>query len=244
MNIRDKYLGSRLGTLWAIANPVMMLCIFTFVFGYVYKAKLPGAETSLAYVTWLVSGYGPWLSISEAISAGAISVVAAAGLVKNLAFKTEVLPIAAGLSAIVPLVVSLCFTALIMIIDGNRPTLHILIVPAVIITQFLFVIGVCLFLSAAVVFMRDISFVLPNLLMMLLFFTPIFYRIENVPPVLRVFAIFNPIYILAESYRQPLVFHQAPNWYGLAYVVAVACAMIIFGLRTFRRLKGYFTSAL
>jgi lipopolysaccharide transport system permease protein len=50
MNIRDRYLGSSLGILWAIVNPIFMLSIFTYVFGFVLKIKLPGSETTLDYV--------------------------------------------------------------------------------------------------------------------------------------------------------------------------------------------------
>src|SRR5262249_28114606 len=83
MNLRDRYLGSRLGSIWAVANPILMLSIFTFMFGYVYKAKLPGADTTLTYVAWLISGYGPWLALSESIQSSAQSVVNGTSIVKN-----------------------------------------------------------------------------------------------------------------------------------------------------------------
>ncbi len=70
---------------------MIMLGIFTFVFGYVFKSKLPGAETSLSYVIWLISGYGPWLAISDGISSGTSAITGNSGLVKNLSFKTELL---------------------------------------------------------------------------------------------------------------------------------------------------------
>ena len=50
MNVRDRYLGSSLGSFWAIANPLFMLALYTFVFGFVFKVRLPGAETTLGYV--------------------------------------------------------------------------------------------------------------------------------------------------------------------------------------------------
>jgi hypothetical protein len=60
----------------------------------------PGAETTLAYVIWLISGYGPWIANTEAIMGAANSVVGASGLVKNMAFKTELLPIAGALTTL------------------------------------------------------------------------------------------------------------------------------------------------
>ena len=56
MNVRDKYLGSSLGVVWTVANPVLMLTLFTFVFGYLLKVRMPGAEGGLSYAAWLISG--------------------------------------------------------------------------------------------------------------------------------------------------------------------------------------------
>lgn len=244
INIHDKYLGSALGIFWAVANPLMLLAIFTFIFGFVFKSKLPGAETSLSYVVWLVSGYGPWLASTEAIMAGALSVVSAAGMVKNMAFKTEVLPVAAVLTGVVPLLVSLCFVAIIMIIDGQMPTWHIIFIPFTIIVQFFFIISLSFILSAVVVFVRDIGIMLPNLLMMILFLTPIFYQLSAIPRIMQLASIVNPFYILSEGYRVPLVYHQVPNLVGLAYVVLLSLLLSYFGLKIFRRLKGHFNAVL
>ena len=119
MNLR--FLGSALGIVWAAANPVLMLGIFTFVFGVVFKSKLPGAETSLSYVIWLISGYGPWLAIAEGLSTGTSAVVANSNLVKNLKFKTEILPIAGALTGIIPLLVAILYLMALLAIDGRPP---------------------------------------------------------------------------------------------------------------------------
>ncbi len=109
MFLRDRFLGSRLGMIWAVANPVIMLSIYTFVFAFVFNSRLPGASNTLSYSIWLIAGFGPWLAISEGISSSASSIYANAGLVKNMAFKTECLPLAAVLLGMVPLLVSLLF---------------------------------------------------------------------------------------------------------------------------------------
>lgn len=92
MNIRDKYLGSALGLVWAVLNPMLMLGMYTFIFGFVFKARLPGAETTFAYSIWLISGLVPYMAVSEALSSTAGAVVGGAGMVKNVVFKSETLP--------------------------------------------------------------------------------------------------------------------------------------------------------
>ena len=120
MNVRDRHLGSMLGLGWAVLQPLMVLAVFVFIFGFIFKAKLPGAETTFAYAIWMISGYGPWLAVNESLLSGTNSVVSGASLVKNIPFKTELLPIASGLMGLVPLTVSLVFLVILLLIDGRR----------------------------------------------------------------------------------------------------------------------------
>lgn len=244
MSLRDRFLGSSLGMVWAIANPIMMLSIFTFVFGFVFKSKLPGAETSLSYVIWLISGYGPWLAISEGIMSSTIAVVANNAIVKNLSFKTELLPISGGLMGIVPLFVAIVFLACLIIADGRVPSWSWLFLIPAIITQFVFVIGIGFFLSTLNVFVRDVSTALPNLLMLVLFFSPIFYALSAFPHALQMVSIFNPFYIMTEMYRQPLLYNQLPSIWSIIYLWVFAIIIFALGLKFFRRAKPYFDSRL
>ena len=244
MHIRDKYLGSTLGSVWAIVNPLLFLGVFTFVFGYVYRIRLPGAETTLSYAIWLISGYIPWLASTEGIMAAAMSVVAAAGLVKNMAFKTEVLPISAGVTGFVPLSVGLIFLSLLLLLDGNHVSWHALFVFPVVVLQFGLVISLGFFLSAITVFVRDVGIALPNMLTIVLFATPIFYPIDMMPDIIQAVSQANPFYVISDSYRQSLVYHRIPNLLGLLYLGALALILGLLGLRAFRRVKGYFEARL
>lgn len=244
LNLRDKFLGSWLGRLWAVVNPLLMLGIFTFVFGYVYKAKLPGAETSLAYVIWLISGYGPWLSISEGLVSSTASVISNIGLVKNLAFKTELLPVAGALMGAVPLCVSLMYLGLLLAVSGVTPSWSWFALLLVAILQFILIAGIGLMLAALNVFVRDVALVLPNLLIIVLFATPIFYPLEAFPAILRPVFLANPIYLIAEGYRQPLLHDAWPSIWSLVYLAALSFVLFMAGLWMFRRVKDYFDSRL
>lgn len=244
LNVRDRYMGTTLGGLWAIAQPLLMLATFTFVFGFVFKAKLPGSETTLAYSIWLISGYGPWIATSEALISSTMSVISSSGLVKNLSFKTEILPIAGALIGLLPLGVSLIFLAILLVVDGNSITWHAIFIPINIIIQFVFIISIGFFLSAINVFVKDLGFALPNMLLIILFATPIFYPIASMPEIVKVVSSYNPFYILAEGYRQPLVYHKIPDLFGTAYVLVLSMVLGYIGLKIFRKLKGYFEAVL
>jgi lipopolysaccharide transport system permease protein len=244
LNIRDRYLGSALGSLWAILNPMIMFAIYTFVFGYVFKAKIPGAETNLGYAIWLIAGFGPWLAISEGLLSATTSVVAGSGLVKNLAFKTELLPIAAALTGLVPLFVSICFLTVLLAIDGNTMSWHAIFVIPAMLLQFAFIIALGFFFSAINVFIRDFGVILPNILIMLVFVTPIFYPESSTPPLLQSISAFNPLYIICQVYRQALIFHQIPSILSLLYVGLLSWLLGRIGSKFFCRLKGNFESML
>lgn len=244
MFLRDRYLGSRLGTVWAIANPLLMLATFTFVFGFVFKSRLPGADTTLAYSIWLIAGYGPWIAISEALNASAVTVVANGGIIKNMALKTECLPIAASMGGLVPLAVSVIFVSVLMIFDGNPPTLHALAVVPGVVLGFLFIAAIGIGFAALNVFVRDFALMLPTLLMALLFASPILYPIETVPRVLRETAMWNPFYLVTELVRQPLVYHRLLPWSSWLYLIALTVVIGAVNLRLFRRIKGHFSSLL
>lgn len=245
-SMRDKYLGTSLGSLWGIANPLMMMATFTFVFGYVYKVKLPGAETPspLAYAIWLISGYGPWISISESIIAAATSVTGASGIVKNLAIKLELLPLASALTGLLPLFVGLGFLVVLMLADGQAPSWHALLLPVLVVLQAMLVIAIGFLVAALTVFFRDLSYALPNLLTVVLFATPIFYPIDSMPRMLKWLTGFNPFYILANAYREAMIYHRVPDIFGLVYVAVFSLLLGVATLSMFRRLKGYFEAAL
>ena len=206
-----------------------------------------GARQALAVLAVLPLFYfGGQYANHDMLVAGWISmaVVAASGLVKNLAFKTEILPFAAVAMGLVPLGVSLIFLTLLLVVDGNAPSWHIVWVPLVILLQFFFVAALGLWLSAITVFIRDVSFVLPNLLMVLMFATPVFYSIDMMPSVVQRFSEFNPLYIIVEGYRQPLIHHASPKVWALAYVAFLSLIIFYAGLKAFRRVKGNFEGVL
>ncbi len=244
INVRDRYLGSSLGSFWAIANPFFMLAVYTFVFGFVFKVRLPGAETTLGYVIWLISGYGPWMATIEAIMSSTTSVVGAAGIVKNMTFKTELLPISAVFVGLISLSVSLFFLFVLMMVEGKVPDWHIFFLPLIIFLQFFLIVAIGMWLSAINVFVRDLSLVLPNLLMIIMFLTPIFYPKESMPVVVQKICFANPFYLIAEAYRSVFLYNSTPNIIGMIYVFLLALIVFYFGLGAFRKAKGYFDSAL
>lgn len=239
MNLRDRYLGSRFGTFWAILTPLLLMLVYTFIFGFVFKAKAPGSDTSLDYVVWLISGLGIWFAMNEAILNATHSLNASAGLIKNLSFRTELLPIAAASTGVAPVLVSVVLSLILMIITGAALSWHILLV--------LFIIPLALALGAAIgfftsvinVFSRDFGHGLPTVLLMIMFFTPIFYPIDSLPSIVRKVTFFNPFYQIVDAFRKVLIENSLPSFRGLCYVVFINLFLSIAGIMFFRRMKTH-----
>ncbi len=244
MNLTDRYLGSALGVAWAILNPLLMFALFTFVFGFVFKARLPGAESTMAYSIWLICGYGPWLANTEALTAASNSIISNSGLVKNMSFKTEVLPIASTMLGLVPLAVSIIFLLGLQLLAGDGWQWSLVWLPFVVLVQFVFLSAFGVMIAAVTTFVRDFGILLPNLLMVVLFATPIFYPLESVPSIVQSLMALNPIYIIASAYRAVLLGGQDIPFLPLIALTLFSFGLLVFALGAFRRVKGFFSSVL
>lgn len=240
----DRFVGSGLGLVWAILSPLMLMGIFTFVFTFVFPSRMPGQGGPLPFVIWLLSGYGPWLAINEGIMSATTSVSSNAGIIKNIAFKPEILPVVGAMLGTVPLLVSFLIIVPLQFIEGHPPSIGYLILPLVIFLHLVFVSGIGLFLAALNVFIRDTALVLPNVLMLLLFGSPIFYPLTSYPEFLRPILIFNPFYVITTCYRVPILDGTFPPLWMLPYLAGASALLFFGGLWWFRRLKTFFDTRL
>lgn len=244
MNLKDRHLGSMLGITWAIMQPLMTLMVYTFVFGFLMKSRAPGAETTLDYVIWMICGLGPWIAISEAIVSGSNSIWTNSNLIKSVPMKKELVVISSVAVSIVPLLVTMVFVFVLMIYQGTYPSWHAVYLLPCIFLQYIFVICVTIYLSPLVLFIRDLTHVIPNLLMLAMFLTPIFYSIERVPGIYKQITACNPIYIITDGYRAALIRSESPSFFPLFGIFVLASVALCMGIKIFRKLQGHFDSAL
>jgi len=244
MNIRDRYLGSRFGSIWAVLTPLLLMLVYTFVFGVVFQARAPGAETSAEYVIWLISGLGIWFGMNEGIMNGTNSMVASAGLIKNLTFRTELLPVAAACTGIMPILVSAVLLVVLMLGSGTVPTWHVVLVPFVALLALGLAAAIGMFTSVINVFSRDFGHGLPTFLLMTLFFTPIFYSVEALPAVVQKVTSLNPFHHVVDSYRKVLIEGSLPNFSGIAYLIGLIAMLYVLGGLFFVKMKSHCVSRL
>ena len=129
-------------------------------------------------------------------------------------------------------------------INGQALSWHAVFCVVLAVLQFGLIISVGFVLSVVGVFLRDFVIVLPNILMIILFSTPILYPLRMTPEFIQKISSVNPFYIISEGYRQVLLYHHVPDIFGILYLGAVSLVLALAGLKLFRRYKGYFEARL
>jgi lipopolysaccharide transport system permease protein len=238
--LRNRYLGSFSGGAWALLQPLVQLAVYAFVFGYVFRARLPGADAP-GYVPFLVVALWPWTAFSEALSRATTAIPDNASLIGKVALPRAALVLAPVLASFT--IHGAGFLGLLLVLllagAGIAPAGLLLMLPALLLL-FLFALGLALLLSALQVFVRDIAPALPQLLMLWMFLSPVFYARSAMPEFAQPWFDLNPMSGLIEYLRLVLLGMPAP---GLRALICSVCAVALalwLGVFAFRRLQRHF----
>lgn len=222
-DVASRYRGSFAGLLWSFFNPLLVLVIYTFVFGVLFKSRW-NAQTadSFQYAMVLFAGLNISAFFAESANRATTLVIEHANFVKRIVFPLETLTwstIASGLfhllvSTIVLLVISPFFM-------GQVPWTAILF-PIVIVCFLPFVTGTVWLLASLGVYVRDLKQVVGIVTTALMFLAPILYPKTLVPIQYRDLLYVNPLTIIAEASQNVLVFGQPPVWSHLGVYVVVS----------------------
>jgi ABC-type polysaccharide/polyol phosphate export permease len=233
-DLKVRYKNSLLGILWSLLNPLLMMLVFTFVFKF-----LTGGSRLEAYPAFILSGVLAWNLFSTSVMGATGSIVSNAHLIKKVYFPREVLPVAVVLSNLVNYLVALPVYFLLAALLGKAPTVWVLLLPAVILVQLLFTLGISFILSTVNVFYRDTQIVMEVVLMAWFFMSPVFYSITEVAPggaqvlgltlssydVQRWLRILNPMASIIASYRDVIYWGARP---GLDFFIRTAVTAVFF----------------
>jgi ABC-type polysaccharide/polyol phosphate export permease len=244
-DLKVRYKNSILGVVWSWLNPLLMMLIFTFVFGVLYK----GVDIPNYHIHFL-SALLPWNFFSSAVMGGIPSVVASAHLVKKVYFPREVLPISSVLSSLVNFLMALPVFFVLAIISGVMPTEYVLLLPIPILIEVIFATGIVLFLSTLEVYYRDTHMLMDVGMQAWFFITPIIYPMKSLPTQVTLAGItfnpqvwlfrLNPMASIINTY-QDILYNgtlTAPDF--LARTAVTAALFLILGYWFFRHHSGRF----
>lgn len=237
-DIKGRFAGSALGLLWLFLYPLLFLGSYALVYIFIFKVRIPDMDT-YGYVFMIFCGLIPFLGFADAVAGGVSSVVGNSNLIKNTLFPIELIPVRVVLSAQCTQVVGLIGLIIVLLLKGKLG-MAVFYIPAIWLLQILFSIGVAWILSAANVFFRDLTTVIPVVILLLMMVSPIAYTEKMIPGGLRIILYFNPLYYMIMLYQNALIFNGLPPAGQVVTFSILSFAFFSAGYFIFIRLKTVF----
>jgi lipopolysaccharide transport system permease protein len=237
--IRDlqvRYKQSLLGIGWAVLQPLALTLIFTLVFSYLVRIDTGGVPYPVFAFVALV----PWTFFATSLSTGIPSLINNMNLVTKVKFPREILPMASIGSAFVDFLCGFVVFLGMLVVYGFRPGVHVLWLIPLLVVQMALSMSLTLLGGAAIVFFRDVRFVIPLLVQLWMFATPVIYPANLVPDRWRVLYFINPMAGIIDSYRRIWVFGEEPLLWALALGAVVSAMLLLISYPVFKRLEPTF----
>jgi lipopolysaccharide transport system permease protein len=244
--IAARYRGSVLGVLWSLVTPLLTLALYTFLFGVVFRTRwnVDAPEGRLEFALILFVGLIVHGLLAECLGRAPSLILQHANLVKRVVFPLELLAWSLVGSALFNATLGLMVWAAAATAAGHAPGWTALWIPLVWLPLLLLSMGVTWFLASVGVYLRDIHHVIGLVTMVLLFLSPIFYRLEAVPPDFRLLVQINPLTFIVEQTREVLVWHRSPDLPRLAWAMVIGVASAGLGLACFQHMRRGFADVL
>jgi lipopolysaccharide transport system permease protein len=235
--IKVRYKQSLLGALWAVLQPFSLMVVFTVFFSWFARMQSDGIPYPLfSYVALL-----PWMFFSTSLSFAIPSLVSNSHIITKIYFPREIVPLASVLAAFLDFVIASGIFVLMIFYYRVGLTWNVLYVIPLATIQVAFTAGVCLLLSAFTVLYRDVRHMLPLLIQIWMFVTPILYPVTIVPEGWRMlYMTLNPMAIIIDGYRRAAVMGLPPQLRYLVLAAAVSGMLLWLGYKYFKHLEREF----
>lgn len=243
-DLKARYRGSILGFFWSLANPLLLLGVYTLAFTVFFPS-----EVARPYPLFLFAGILPWTFFAAAVLESTTAISSNAGLIKKVMFPAEALPLVVVMSHLVHFVLAMpvLFLATLAFAFHGDIRIHetMFLVPLLMLLQTFFVAGIALMVSSVSVLFRDLRDIVTNLIQLGFFLTPIIYLIDRIGSrPLRALLRLNPMTSFVVSYQDILFFGHLPGLADTLLMVASAAFSLAAGLTVFDRLRDVLAEAI
>lgn len=242
-DLKNRYLGSYLGIIWAFVQPMVTILIFWFVFQVGFKSA---PVDDFPFVLWLLCGMIPWFFFSEGLQSATNSILDNSYLVKKVVFRVSSLPIIRILSSLFIHVFFILVIFVMFYIYGYKPSIYNLQVLYYLFATIVLLLGLSWITSSLVVFIKDFGQIVSIIIQFGFWLTPIFWSFNIMPEKYHFLFKLNPIYYIVQGYRDTFINHI---WFWQHYNVTISFWVITFGLfftgvLLFKRLRPHFADVL
>lgn len=232
--LKARYRGTFLGFLWSFLNPFIAMLTYVLVFSVYMKVQMEN------YSVFLLSGLLPWLWFASSVNEASNSILANGGLIKKIYMPSEIFPLVYVLSNLMNFLFGLPILMLLLLFMNMKIGAPLLFFPILAGIQFLFVLGIALFVSSMTVRFRDFIYVIPNIITIWYFITPIMYPASVIPEKFNLLLRLNPFAYFAVAYQDIFFYNKFPAALPVFKMGVVSLILLMFGLFVFRRMKVSF----
>jgi lipopolysaccharide transport system permease protein len=237
-----RYKQTVIGVAWALIRPVLIMVVFTVVFGKIAKLPAPGTAP---YAILVFAALLPWQFFSTALTESSNSLISNANLISKVYFPRLIVPAASVVTSFVDFLIS--FAILVLMMAGYRywPDWRLLSLPLFIVLAFGAAIGAGLWLCALNVEYRDFRFIVPFIVQFGLYVSPVGFSSSVVPEQWRLLYSLNPMVGVIDGFRWAILKGDAPlYWPGLLVSVALTGILCLTGTWYFRKMERTFADVI
>ncbi len=244
--VEGRYRGSVLGLLWSLINPLVLLLIYTFVFGIVFQARWPQARTDSLeeFALVLFCGITTFGIFQECVGQAPALVIGVPNYVKKVVFPLEVLPVSSLGAALFHALVSLVILVVGNLLISGIIQWTLILLPLVVLPLIFMSLGLAWLLASLGVFIRDINYAIALILQVLFYMSAIFYSPARIPEPFRTIIGFNPLTVIVEDVRRVVLWGMLPDWSALAVLLPASMIVMLLGYAWFMKTKKAFADVI
>jgi len=245
--IEGRYKGSYLGLLWSFITPVIMLLVFTFVFGVVFKARWPharGGDSLAEFALVMFAGQLAFQAFSEPVSRAPGLITGVPNFVKKVVFPLQILPVTVVGAALYHVSVGLLIALVASLFVYGAVPWTVLLLPFSLLPLAMLGLGCAWFLSALGVYLRDVGYIVGVALQALFFATPIFYPVSAIPEAYRGWMMLNPLTPMIDLVRGHLIIGTPGDPTTWACALAIGLVAMALGYAWFMVTRKGFADVL
>jgi lipopolysaccharide transport system permease protein len=235
-DLKVRYKQTFIGVAWAVFQPFITMVVFSVFFGGL--AKMP--SDGVPYPVFVYVGLLFWQFFSSALSDTSMTLISNQSIITKVYFPRLILPISGVITKLVDFLIATLILVGLMFYYGYMPHFSgLLILPILLLITFMASIGGGLFLASINVKYRDVKFILPFFIQIMLFLTPVIYP-ASIAGKYSFFLAINPMMGVIQSARAALLGTAPINWLLIEISFAGTFALLVFGIYIFKKTERYF----
>jgi lipopolysaccharide transport system permease protein len=232
--ISVRYRQTVVGLLWVLLQPLVTTAIFTTVF--VFFIRIPDQGGS--YPLFAFAGIAVWQYFTRIVSDGGGSLIASSGLITKISFPRLIIPLISPIAAAVDCLIAILALVLLTTLFGAHLSWTVIFAPLVILAVALFGYAIALWLAPLNAIYRDIGILLPFVIQIAMYLSPIVYPASLVPEKIRWLYELNPIAVMVDSMRWVVLGTNPPSLAGVAFFALATILLFWGGTHIFRNMEG------